>query len=93
MSTVEFLGYTCKISLTAYPNGQPRLQLRTNDREPVATASLSLPEVHLKPGEILVKNFAENEGLLEAIEDALIVKRLGSVPCGYAVADLCQLLV
>ncbi|MBW4622357.1 MAG: hypothetical protein KME17_23755 [Cyanosarcina radialis HA8281-LM2] len=91
-STIKFMGYRCQLKWSQYPDGQPCLQLWSATDGPILTASVNLPEYLLSPDQILVKNYAENQGILEVLEAARIVKRLDRVKSGQEQADLCQIL-
>lgn len=90
---VNFLGYDCKIQVTKYHDGNTRLQLVSDIGMPVATATVIAP-VHLEDNQVIIKNYSENEGILEALEEANIVKSTGqTVPIGRTVGHICNLLL
>lgn len=86
----------CKVEARweMYKNGQPALQLwDVEEDEPVAMASVALDEARLGADEILIKNWSENEGVLEALEKAGVVKATGrTVSTGFVEATVCQIL-
>lgn len=77
--TVEFAGYRCKVVKREYQNnGRLALELvDADDGLPVARATVNIPDVELNPGEVVIKNYAENEGLLEVLVAAGIVRLTG----------------
>jgi len=94
--TVHFAGFRCSVHLARYRYApdQIAIQLRDEDSgEPVATATAALPEHTVPTNHILVKSYAENEGLLEALVGAGLVRDTGErVACGYAELAVCELL-
>lgn len=91
----EFAGFECIVQIITYAN-PPNLGIElldTEDGGPVATATIN-PNYLLPAGHVLVKNYSENEGVLQALSDAGIVVFTGStVQVGFAEADLCRLLM
>ena len=53
---VDFHGWRCRVARFRYPNGRTALQLLTTDEdaEPVATATVNVPEIPLAPDEVLM---------------------------------------
>lgn len=57
-----------------YSNGRPALELlRADDGHPYAVASVNLPDVLLSENEVLIKDYAENEGMLDFLVENCIV--------------------
>jgi len=57
--------YTVILSGGTYANGRQAIRiLDAEDGLPVMTATVNVPEVDLEPGEIIIKNYSENEGCL-----------------------------
>jgi len=85
-----------QIRLTAatYPNG--RLALLASDPEtgePLAKLTVNVPELELAPGEIVLKDWSENEGAYETLEAAGLVELTGrGVICGFELASICRWL-
>ncbi|AWP23471.1 hypothetical protein C4901_09115 [Acidiferrobacter sp. SPIII_3] len=62
--------------------------------EPYATATVNIPELPLKSTEVFVKDYSENEGVLEALERAGIVRHTGRrIRCGFVEVPICELLI
>lgn len=64
--------------------------------EPVATCTVSLVAYGEKPadGNVFIKDYGENEGVLQALQDeGVIGPPIREVPCGYAVAYECPLIM
>ena len=65
---------TCALQWGAYAEG--RLALRLVDagtKEPLAIASLNVPAIPLDADELILKDYSENAGLLEALLNAGLV--------------------
>lgn len=76
-----------------YSNGRTALELiDTEDGIPYATASVNLPDVLLEEGEIFIKDYAENEGILNFLVQNNIVKRTEKgVQSGFVWIPVCIL--
>jgi len=78
-------------------NKRPALQLYVVSEngmlvEPMMTASINAPEVSLGDEEIIIKDFAENHGILKVLAEAGIVTPTGrQVPLTHALGDVCKL--
>ncbi len=91
--TVSFAGQPCQLSFARYGNGRIALRLFTQEG-PMATATVNVPCHPLGPNEVLIKDFAENRGVLEALVEAGVVRRTGAVcRVGHAEAHVCDLLI
>lgn len=95
----------CRLSFGQYENGRVAIQIVYRDDDaseeygedvwfPYATATVNIPEAELADGEVLIKDWSENAGLLDRLVDEGIIgpsKRW--VPTGFVTADVCDLLV
>lgn len=94
MKTVNFLGTECTIAKEEYVNGGIALQLVTSDGEEFTDATIYLRDVKLSENEVIIKSYSENEGLLEILVAAGIVKETGRVAhSGFITASICELLI
>ena len=67
--------YTLVPHWSKYGNGRVALQLYSvEDGQPYATASVNLPEHNIGPDEIAVKDYSENEGILDSLLKAGLVE-------------------
>jgi hypothetical protein len=82
--------YDVSLSWGNYSNGRKALRLiDQEDGLPVMTATVNVPEAELTEKEIIVKNYSENEGVLEFLQENGIVgpvKRMLGV--GFPVVEL-----
>ena len=96
-NAIEFAGYKCCIRKDTYvhkgsePADRIALILEdVNDGEQVAVATTNIPEVPLKEKEVLIKNYSENEGIL----DTLVMAHIISVPKRYERGfPVCEVLI
>jgi hypothetical protein len=70
------------------------LILMTKQHEVAMIATVNVPEEHIEEDEVIIKNYSENEGILDVLIDAgIISKPLRSVEVGYALVHICKLLI
>ncbi len=75
--TVRFQDWECQILMQRYEqNGTPALQL-VDEEGTVARATANQPGVTLPPGELLIKDYSENKGMLAALIEAGVVSDTG----------------
>ena len=80
MALLRFQDIPCEVQKGTYDNGRPALILvHADDRDPVAKATVNLPEEDLGTDEVLVKDYAENEGMLQTLTEAGIVEPTGEL--------------
>ncbi|HID81756.1 MAG TPA: hypothetical protein EYP51_05205 [Thiotrichales bacterium] len=106
MSIVTFLGIECDVVKKKYhANQQTALQLFVADTranldkgwspgDPVLTATSCLPDHCFKSGETAIKNYSENEGILDVLLDAEIISSTGDfVASGYSLFPVVEVLI
>jgi hypothetical protein len=63
------------------------------DGLPYASATVNVPNLELEEDEVVVKNYAENEGMLDFLLNENIVKDTGkTIQQGYVTLNVCKLL-
>ena len=92
---VTFRGRKCYLQFGTYPNKSVSIQLITaNTHEPWMVATVSLHERIPEPGHVLIKNWSENQGILEALILSGYIEDSGySLLTGYVRANVCKLLI
>ena len=93
-ATVRFGGWNCHVVLQCYADGErPLLRLiDADDMASVARATVNLPGAKLAEDELLVKDYAENEGALQALIDAGLVEPTGrGISTGFATVEVVQM--
>ena len=101
---VRHMGQKLVVKRGSYRNGVPALELvfaetdheaGNMEGEPWCVASVNLPEAACKlvKGQTFIKNWSENEGVLEALQEAGVVgPTLFEVQTGFVKAQAVQIL-
>jgi hypothetical protein len=87
---VRFKEWDCRLEVSRYSNGRLALLLVEDrkDGESVAVASVNLPFDYLGNNEVFIKDYSENEGMLNALNAAGIIEVTGErVWSGFAQVD------
>src|SRR4051812_41388986 len=91
MSRVRFKQWDCVVEKRQFGNGRVALAL-VDEEGPVATATMNLPTATLGRNQVLIKSYAENEGMLEALIAAGVVTPTGeTVRSGFIEPPVCEL--
>lgn len=90
---VHFYNWDCNVKIESYAKGGMAILLEDiRDGSPVATATLNIKG--LKDNEVAIKNYSENEGILEVLVDAGIVSApIRYENSGYVKIPVCILLI
>jgi hypothetical protein len=82
----------CTIKVHKYLNDRPALIIYYDDKV-LLKASINMPEITIPEDYICIKNWAENEGILEAlIENNIIEPTKYVIPSGHIMVPVCKLL-
>lgn len=74
LKTVIFSDEECVVEIFAYRNKRKAIQLTVKETgEPMATASVNIPEIEMSEDEVAIKDYAENEGVLMALVAANVI--------------------
>jgi hypothetical protein len=74
MKNVKFKKWDCYVKYAQYSNGRLAIQLEENGTyEPIAVATINIPECRLQINEVIIKNYSENEGMISALLEAGII--------------------
>lgn len=92
---VTFLGEQCEVSFAHYNNGRRAIELTIQESgEPMAVASVNLPDEPIEDDEVAIKNYSENEGILEVLIHANVISEpLREVDLGFVTVPICKLLI
>src|SRR5690606_13888910 len=93
-TVVQYKEWPCRLKYGFYEdNGRIAIQLiHVETGELVSVATVNLP-VKLRHDEVLIKDYSENEGMLEALVNAGVVEDTGKrVASGYVEIPVCRLL-
>ena len=85
----------CEVLKMAYGNGRAAIQLSDPETsEPICTASVNVPDIDVPEGHTFIKNYSENEGVLEElIEHCIIEKPIQMISNGFVDIPLCKVLI
>jgi hypothetical protein len=77
--------YDVTVKLSKYNNDRIAIQLTdVSDGMPYATATVNMPNVLLEDNEVLVKDYSENEGMLEfLIRNNIVTPTMQGVHAGH----------
>jgi hypothetical protein len=94
VKTIKFLGFNCRLERGEYNNGRLALELvDIKSDEPVAVATVNMPMEALSKDEVVIKNYSENEGILDALIKAKVISQpIRIVQSGYVSSPICKLL-
>ena len=85
---VKWQRYTCDLQFEYYVDKTLCIRLFDPEVGPIATATYTFPGLDLDKDCVLIKSFAHQAGLLEAMEAAKIVERTGRSYQGFMEARL-----
>jgi len=93
--TIRFGDWQCSLSFCCYGNDRTAIRLLdVADGSPVAVATVNIPEAELGDNEVIIKDYSENEGILDSLVAAGVVQDTGKrVRSGFITAPVCELLV
>jgi len=94
MKKIKFKGEVLTLNVLKYNNGTPALQLVDEDGAPYMVASVNLPDANLKKGEVAIKNWSENRGILDTlIKNRIVSKPVRTVKSGFVDVPIVKLLI
>ncbi len=85
----------CQLRFDKYQDGSTALQILSSRGEPLIKVTSCLSHLILEEeDQIIVKDYAENEGILACLVELEIIEDLEDpIPSGYAILNVCKLLV
>lgn len=95
MKQFQFKGYTLSIEMTRYAgNDRPAIQvIDMEDGYPYCMATVNMPDMDLADNEVAIKNWSENEGILECLQaNGVIGPVKRRMPTGFVYVDVVDLL-
>ena len=92
MNKVKFNNSLCDVEFHHYPHNNQTAILLTENGLPVAKATICV-DVEIGPDEVVIKDYSENEGMLEALVNAGIVTQTNKiVQSGFVNAPVAKLI-
>lgn len=91
--TIKFHTWDCKVVFGKYPNGRTAIQLfDSTTNEPIATATVNIPEAKLADDEVIIKDYSENDGIYDCLLLAGVIDGVHRfVQAGHEYALVCGL--
>lgn len=91
---VKFRGAECDVAFGEYENGRTAIRL-TENGYPFATATMNDPYIWLEKDQVIIKNYSENEGIVDALVEAGVVEKIEEIklPPFGASTWICKLIV
>ena len=90
---VKFKEWNCNVEYGTYYNGRTSIRL-TQNGEQIAVATVNIPAHNVPDGHVLIKNWSENQGIAQALQDAGVIKLTGkAIPTGFVEALEAKLLI
>lgn len=93
---VKFKKWNCIVEKTMYQsNDRTCLELtQVETGEPIAVATVNVPEYNLPDGHVLIKDYSENEGIAEALVNAKIIEPTNeSIEMNWVTIKMYKLLI
>jgi len=92
---VLFRQWKCYVQIRYYDNDRIAIVLiDATDKDTVAVATINVPKYPLKDGEVIIKNYSENEGMLQCLIKAGVISApVAYVQTGFVTCPVCKLLV
>jgi len=89
---VQFKSWHCNVTYAKYGNGRLAIVLvDSTTHQTIAKATLNLPDEELASDEVAIKDYAENETMLEALMDAGIISQpIRHAHTGYITVPICE---
>jgi hypothetical protein len=93
MEIIKFKGSDYFLELALYANGRTAIRLYTDIGELYMVATTNMPDVKLDDDEVIIKNYSENTGILDALISSCIISEPVRVVCtGFVTCPVCKLL-
>ena len=94
MKQVVFKKWHCDVKFGQYNNKRIAIQL-VDTEGPVATATINLPNEELEEDEVIIKDYSENESMLDSlIKASIISKPIRYTKLGHVnYIPICKLLI
>ena len=91
---VRFKDWSCKLHRGSYDGGQTALWLTDSfTKEPIAKCTVNLPGDNIAPDEVAIKDYSENEGMVDALVAAGVVYiPHRQISIGFVTIPVCQLV-
>lgn len=91
----KILGYDALLDKKKYGNGRTAIQfLDAEDGCPIVMATVNLPDADIAEDEVAIKDYSENEGILQELMDQGVVSApLRYKASGFVRVPICKILI
>jgi len=96
LKEINFKGYNLGVYLTEYQdNGRPAIILiDMEDGCDYAVATINVPNIPLSKDQVIIKNYSENEGILEKlIVEGIVSNPINTIRTGFVEVPVCCLFL
>lgn len=94
MKNITLRGVSCSIGVQVYASKAPAARLQAYDEEgPFRTLTVALPDVDPPVGHIIVKDYSENSGTVQEMEDQGFAKVVCRLDVGHVLDGAALMLV
>lgn len=92
---IKFKKWNCRLEKGIYNNGRTALELiNVKNDEPVLCATVNVPEIDIEKDEVVIKNYSENQGVLDVLVKAKIISEpIRFITTGLTSSPICKLLL
>jgi hypothetical protein len=92
--SIKFKNWNCEPQFLQYSNKRTAIRLiDSRDGDTIAVATVNLPNEKLNDNEVIIKDYSENEGILQSLQSASIISEpLRYVETGFVTCPVCTLL-
>jgi hypothetical protein len=92
---MQFKEWNCDVSFSYYQNNNRTAIILTdhNTHEPIAVATVNIPEAPLEDDQVIIKDYSENEGMKDALILAGIIKEemVSEIQTGFVTCPVYEL--
>jgi hypothetical protein len=90
---VRFKQWNCDIEFGKYSNNRIGFRL-IEGFDTIANCTINIPNENILENEVIIKDYAENEGMLNALKSAGVISEpIRFVNSGHITAPVCMLLI
>jgi hypothetical protein len=91
---IQFKIWKCSLVFLFYNNKRTAIKLvDAEDGSPIAIATVNVPEAPMEHDEVAIKDYSENEGMLDVLMKARVVSApIRFVQSGFVNIPVCKLL-
>jgi len=79
------------VKIGSYSNNRTALQLVSPDGELLITATVNLPHEDLLDNQVFIKNYSENTGILDVLQEKKIIRLVDRLQSGFVWIDVAEL--